>query len=183
MTVYYVTSGDQKFKEIKDLIPTNLVVKQLSTYYPEEQDMDLRVICSFGAKWLANQIGKKVIVDDMGLFIKSLNGLPGPFTKFFAKGIKPSGVLKLMEGINDRRASFKVCLGYCEPRSEPITFIAERKGIISNNVITGPYDYGFNSIFIPQGTSKCLAELTFEEKIKDEPRRKAFKELIKMIKE
>jgi len=180
--IYFATNGDQKFEEIKDLIPKDLIIEKISEFYPEDQDMDLTNICKFGAKWLANKINKTVIVDDMGLFINALNGLPGPFTKFFAKGLKPIGVLKLMKNVNERSASFKVCLGLCKPGEEAQAFIAERKGLIGFKTRTGPYDYGLNSIFIPEGSNKCLSEFTFEEKKINEPRRIAFKELIKSLK-
>lgn len=181
-TIYYATSGNQKFEEIKELIPEDIQIEKLSEDYPEIQTNDLTKICKFGAKWLANKINKPVIVDDMGLFIDYLNGLPGAFTKFLAKGIKPAGMLKLMKDVENRSAIFKVCLGFCEPKNEPITFIAERKGKIAFKSTIGPYDFGFNSIFVPEGSDKSLAEYSFKEKIKNEPRRKAFKELIEFIK-
>ncbi len=177
--IYYITSGKQKYEEIKDLIPPQIVIEKLEHFYPEDQSMDLRHICAFGAKWVANKINKPVIVDDMGLFIDALGGLPGPFLKFFAKYLGPKGVLKLMKGETNRSASFKVCLGFCRPNEEPKTFLAERKGKIAEKQTTGPYDFGLNSIFIPDGSTKSLAEFSFEEKIVNEPRRIAFNELIK----
>ncbi len=179
--IYFITSGKQKYEEIKDLIPPAITIERLEYFYPEDQDMDLRNICRIGAKWVADRINKPVIVDDMGLFINALGGLPGPFTKFFAKYLKPEGVLKLMNGLTDRSASFKVCLGFCKPGSEPLTFMAERKGVIADEVLTGPYDFGLNSIFIPENSGKNLAAFSFEEKLVNEPRRIAFKELINTV--
>jgi len=179
--IYFITKGKQKFEEIQDLIPEDLKIEVLDLDYPEIQSMDIEEVAKFGAKFVADKINKTVIVDDMGLFIESLNNLPGTFTKYFAKHLKPEGVLRLMKGIDNRNASFKVCLGFCKPKEEPLAFVSERVGKIVLEVKTGPYDFGLNSIFIPLDSDKTLAQFTFKEKIKNEPRRKAFEKLLNHV--
>jgi len=182
MKIFYATSGERKFDEIKDLIPEQLEIKQISSDYPEIQADDTDDVALFGAEWLAKKLNKAVFVDDMGMFIDALDGFPGPFTKQACKKIKPEGILRLLEGIKDRKAFFKVSLGFCEPGKKPVVFSGIRKGRISEKIISGPSDIGLNSVFIPEGCEKTLAQFSFEEKLKDEPRRTAFKKLVSSLK-
>lgn len=179
--ILYLTGGDKKYEEIEDLIPEETHIELRDVEYPEIQTMSLKEIALFSAKWAANKTDEPVIVDDMGLFVESLNGLPGPFTKYFAKSLDVEGILKLMEGVKDRSASFKVALGFCRPGEEPKAFVSSREGKITLEPRRGPYDYGLNSIFVPEGSEKTLAEYTFEEKKRNEPRRESFKKLLESI--
>lgn len=49
---------------------------------------------------------KPILVEDGGLVIEALNGFPGPYTKYVLSTIGINGILKLMNGENNRAAKF-----------------------------------------------------------------------------
>lgn len=179
--IFYITSGDQKFEEIKDLIPSDRIIENLSVECPEQQLEDTDDVALASAEFMAEKLSKPIIVDDMGLFVKSLKGFPGPYLKYVSSKIGPKGLLKLMESSEDRSAFLKVSIAFCSPGKRPVVFSSIRKGNISKTEHHGLYNFGLNSIFIPDGSDKTLAQDTCAEKIKNEPRREAFKSLIKYL--
>jgi len=179
---FYVTSGERKYEEIKDLIPEGIRIKKVSFPYPEIQSGDTEKVSLFGACWLANKKKLPVIVDDMGLYIDFLDGFPGPLVKIVAEKLGPEKILKLMKNTTKREAYFKVSLGFCEPGNAPAVFSGIREGRISDKIMPGPYNLGLNSIFVSGDSEKSLAQFDFSEKLTAEPRREAFLKLINFLK-
>lgn len=55
-----------------------------------------------------------VIVEDTCLGFNALNGLPGPYVKWFLKGIGPEGLHKMLKGFDDHSAKAMATLAYCD---------------------------------------------------------------------
>ena len=104
-----------------------------------------------------------IFVEDTGLFIEALKGFPGPYASYTNKTIGRAGVLRLMNGIENRRAEFKSAVSFCNPKEEPICFVGTISGRISNNE-RGTHGFGFDSIFEPNCSDKTFAEMTSDEK-------------------
>ncbi|MCD1296354.1 non-canonical purine NTP pyrophosphatase, RdgB/HAM1 family [Methanocella sp. CWC-04] len=120
--LYFVTTNAGKFREAEHLFKENFDVEQVNMPYPELQDNDLGKIAAYGAKYCAEELKKPVMVEDSGLFIDALNGFPGPYSSYVQKTVGNKGILKLMEGVENRKAQYRSYLGYCEPGGEPVTF-------------------------------------------------------------
>ena len=86
---------------------------------------------------------------------KGLNGFPGVYTRYVEDTLGEDGLLKLMEGIEDRSAYFKESIAYCEPGGEPIVFewITKWKIDIKKS---GTYGWSRDFVFIPEGEQKTL---------------------------
>ena len=69
--------------------------------------------------------------------------------------IKEDGILKLMDGIENRNAYFIEVLAYCEYGKEPVTFKSITKGTIAKEK-SGEYGWSWDFIFIPEGETKTL---------------------------
>jgi XTP/dITP diphosphohydrolase len=83
------------------------------------------------------------------------------------KTIGNRGVLKLMEGVEARKAVFRSAIVYCDSNvEEPVVFEGEAEGEITVNerVGNGESGFGFDPIFRPDGSAKTFAEMTLEEK-------------------
>ena len=128
--VVFVTGNEGKFAEVRDILKTfGIEVIQDKNSYPELQEDELEPIAAYGAQYVANKLKMPAIVDDSGIFIKALNGFPGPYSRFVEDRLGNPKVLKLMEGETDRTAYFKTVIRYCEPGKEPLVFpgVVERK--------------------------------------------------------
>ncbi|KAF9369175.1 nucleoside triphosphate pyrophosphohydrolase ham1, partial [Mortierella sp. AD011] len=64
-----------------------------------------------------------VYVEDSGLGFGALNGLPGPYIKWFLDGVGIEGLVKMLDGYTDKSAVASCTVAYSAgPGSEPIIF-------------------------------------------------------------
>ena len=85
----------------------------------------------------------------------ALKGFPGVYTHYADDTIGEDGLLKIMEGIEDRTAYFKESIAYCEPGKEPVVFEGLTKGKIDIKK-SGTFGWSWDFIFIPDGEDKTL---------------------------
>jgi XTP/dITP diphosphohydrolase len=157
MEVLFATSNPHKVKEAIDVgIDYGIEFVQLKESYPEIRDEDVAKIAEDGASHIYDIIKKPVVVDDTGLYINALNGFPGPFSAYTFKKIGCQGILRLMNGMDDRSAVFVSAVGYCDGL-ELLTFRGECRGTITDTM-RGPPIFGYDPIFLPEGEVKTFAE-------------------------
>lgn len=90
---------------------------------------------------------KPVAVEDSGLFINHFGGFPGPYSHYALETIGLPGIIKLMKGVKERRASFQSCVAF-KGEGGIQTFRGVVEGRISEE-IRGTQGFGFDPIFIP----------------------------------
>jgi non-canonical purine NTP pyrophosphatase (RdgB/HAM1 family) len=91
-----------------------------------------------------------VLVEDTSLHFTALDGLPGPFIKFFTEA--EHGLLnmcRMLDGFNDRSATATAVYGYYDGTTERY-FSGSVRGFISLDP-KGSGGYGWDSIFEPEG--------------------------------
>ena len=105
-------------------------------------------------------------MEDAGLFVDSLRGFPGPYAAYVYKAISNPGLLKLMEEMRNRKATFQSVIAYYNGTAKPTIFIGETNGEIAAEERWGKSKagFGFDPIFIPEGSQKTFAEMEIEEK-------------------
>jgi len=177
MKIYFITCNKGKVKEFKQILEPKVQVEQLAIDYPELRADDPQEIAELAAKQLAEIVKKPIVVEDSGLFIKSLNDFPGTNSAYIHKRIGLKGILKLMKGVKDRTAFYKSAVGYCEPGKEPISFLGIEKVKISQK-IRGNKGFGHDPITIPEKSRKTYGELGQTEK---KFRKKAVMKLMKFL--
>jgi XTP/dITP diphosphohydrolase len=163
--IYFVTGNKHKYLEVKPIAEKyGFELVQKSHGKLEIQSDNLLEIARYAAFNIYRELGKPLLVEDAGLFIDALNGFPGPYSSYVYKTIGVNGVLKLLNDVNNRRACFRsaAVLLY-----EPFILSAYEKvcGIITLKP-RGIGGFGFDPIFIPNGSSKTFAEMSIEEKNK-----------------
>jgi len=138
-----------------------LKIKFLKTTLQEIQADDLEKIARYKAMEAFSICLKPVIVEDAGLFIKSLNGFPGPYSSFVFNTIGNKGILKLVS--KPRDASFRSIIAYCEKKGNVHLFSADVKGIISQK--EHGLRWGFDPIFIPHEKNQTYSQLVDKNEI------------------
>jgi XTP/dITP diphosphohydrolase len=175
--IILVTSNEHKYMELNEIAKEyNISLKWVNIPKPEIQSDDLQDIVRFSAVVLYNQLRSPLIVEDSGLFIEALNGFPGPYTNYVRRTIGLEGVLKLMQGVKNRKAYFSTVMCYIS-ESDLKIFEGRVYGKISSE-IRGEGGFGFDPIFIPDGEDRTFAEMRIEEKNKYSHRSNAFKKFI-----
>lgn len=130
----------------------------------EIQSDSLSRIAEYAACLAVNELRATVIVEDSGLFISALGGFPGPYSSYAHKTVGCAGMLRLMEGVDDRKAVFRASVVYATPSQTPVLFNGDSQGLISLSA-KGSQGFGFDPIFI---NDKCggrtFAEISADEK-------------------
>ena len=173
--VFFATTNVHKFNEAKRILREHgLAVAMIKIKAIEIQDENLENIAKASALDAAEKFGLPVIVEDAGLFIKALNGFPGPYSSYVYKTLGTKGVLKLMKNVEDREAEFRSVIAYYDPRIKVLkTFRGEVKGRITNEM-RGSSGFGFDPIFQPlEEGSQTFAEMSVDEKNRYSHRAKA----------
>jgi len=165
MKLNFVTKNKGKVKEFKVILKGICDVEQIEMDYKELRSDNPEDIAKLAAKQLAEKLNKTVIVEDSGLFIKALKDFPGTSSSYIHKRIGLKGILKLMENVEDRSAIYKSAVAYCEPGHRPISFLGAENGRISEK-IEGPYGFGHDPIFIPEGLDKTYGTIANVENVK-----------------
>lgn len=152
-----VSSNKRKIDELKRLLSQYIKIEARQFEYPELKLDDPCEISKAAAKALAEKLKKTVLVEDSGFFIEALKGFPGTNTKFSDRRIGNKGLIKLMEGVRNRKAFYKSAIGLCSPGKKPLCFLGTEEGKVANR-IKGKKGWGQDPIFIPKGESRTYGE-------------------------
>lgn len=149
----FITGNKFKAEEASAIL--EFKVKNLQP--PELQSDSLEEIAEHSALWAFEKTGEALFVDDSGLFVKALQGFPGPYSSFVFRTLGWQGLLKLMEGINERQAHFKSVVAYVDASGKAQSFTGRCDGIITTEG-RGSAGFGFDPVFVPAGTEKTFSE-------------------------
>lgn len=175
--IFLATSNVNKYNEARKVLLTHgITVGMLRVKSLEIQSDSLEEIAETSALEAFDKCRLPIIVEDAGLFIKALNGFPGPYAAYVYKTIGNKGLLKLMENVADREARFESVIAYCSAKSKlPMTFKGDVEGYITEDEQKSGIKagFGFDPIFRPKKGKKAFAEMTIAEKNKFSHRAKA----------
>lgn len=133
----------------------------------EPRSDDVEYISKIKVMEAYDLVKKPCISLDAGFFIDALNGFPRAFVNFVLETINIEGILKLMEDKEDRKCRFKECLSFydgCELKQ----FVSYHEGTLSFEKLGTDSDKKWSNlwyVFIPNGFSKTLAQMTDEERM------------------
>lgn len=163
-TITYVTGNWAKIASAKQALePLGFEIDNVKMETPEIQADDVNEVAIYSAKWASEKLNKPVLKNDSGLFVEGLKGFPGVYTHYADDTIGEDGLLKLMEGMENRKAYFKEFIAYCEPGKEPVVFEGITRGTIATEK-SGTYGWSWDFIFIPDGETKTLGNFPDEER-------------------
>lgn len=156
--VRFLSQNAYKIKEAQailgaadvNVLPVHAKIEELQTEDTEALVRD-KVLKAFA------KIRRPVFVEHTGLYIKSLNDLPGGLTQIFWDGLKADRFIELMDSGKDRRAEARTVIAYLDGR-RIYTFDGKIPGRISETVC-GSRDFQWDCIFVPQGHTQTFAEL------------------------
>ena len=137
------------------------------------------------AQYVYERTGKWSLADDSGLEIEALDGRPGVYSARYAgehgnAEANMQKVLAEMEGISDRRASFKTVLAL-ETGGSTYFFEGEIQGTIIHEK-RGTGGFGYDPIFVPEGYTQTFAEMDPAEKNAISHRSLAVDKLLEFLK-
>jgi XTP/dITP diphosphohydrolase len=178
MEINFASNNPHKIAEVEKILESfGIKVNTLKSKVREIQSISLEEIAADSARMTAQATRKTIVVEDAGLHIEALDGFPGPYSSYVHEKIGCKGILKLMEKLVKRTATFRSAVSYCEPDEEPEIFTGEVRGKISLTERRGRR-FGFDPIFIPDELDdRTFSELSISEKNKVSHRSRAFTSL------
>lgn len=182
--VFFATNNINKFNEARRILGRyKIAVGMLRVKTVEIQSESLEEIAEASVLHAFKQCRLPIIVEDAGLFIEALKGFPGPYASYVYKTIGNEGLLKLMDGVDNRRARFQSVVAYLsEELDTPVCFTGEAFGEITRDIRRGCSGFGFDPVFKPNGSGKTFAEMSIDEKNMYSHRAKALRKFAKWYK-
>ncbi len=159
MKLAVVTSNANKAREVEAYFAGVLEVEHVALECPEFRHTDIREIARGKAKFAYDALARPLIVDDTGLFIEALGGFPGPCAAYVHDTIGNSGILKLMEGVENQSARFETAIAFA--REDGIRIF---RGVLPGAIVApqGEEGFGYDPIFACDG--RTLAQMPLSEK-------------------
>lgn len=127
----------------------------------ELQSTDLHVIVEHKLRQAYDIVQAAVLVEDVSLEYTALKGLPGPYIKWFINNAGLEASCRILDGFEDRSAIVKTTFGYFDGDVMHF-FDSQCPGTISTEP-RGENGFGFDAIFIGDGTHVTRAEMSPEE--------------------
>jgi XTP/dITP diphosphohydrolase len=171
MKIVFASNNSHKLREIKNMIGNSYELLSLSDLdinvdIPEEEPT-LEGNALSKARFVKNLTDFDVFADDTGLEVEALDGLPGVKSARFAGDncdfLANIELLLSMLGDNpNRKAKFRTVFALIYNNKEYIM-----EGVIEGEITferKGEKGFGYDSVFIPGGSTKTFAEMELSEK-------------------
>ncbi|MBI4440701.1 non-canonical purine NTP pyrophosphatase [Candidatus Woesearchaeota archaeon] len=149
MDVHLITHNKNKVAEFRNYLEPAIKIIHVDIDYPEIRAETNETVAKHAAQALAEQLQKPVVVEDSGFYIHAWDGFPGVYTATVCKKLGNRGLLKLMQGVEDRTVSYRCAIAYCEPDGIPHVFLGEEEGTMADEE-RGTLGWGQDPIFVPK---------------------------------
>jgi non-canonical purine NTP pyrophosphatase (RdgB/HAM1 family) len=127
----------------------------------EIQSLDAHEVVEHKVREAYKITGSPVLVEDISLTFHALGRLPGTLIKWFLEELGNEGLCKLLNSYDNRSATASITYGLFDGETVRM-FEAEILGNIPLKP-RGNLGFGWNAVFVPDGTDKTYAEMTDEE--------------------
>ena len=168
--IVFVTHNKGKAKSAERYF-NNIEFKTYDFELDEPRSDDIKEIATAKVNQAFKMLNKPCIALDTGFFIDELNGFPRAFVNFSLDTIGINGILKLMQGKENRKCRFEECLAYHDGNKIHY-FYGKHPGNLSTKIQGINRDEKWSDlwyIFKPEHFNKTLAEM---DSVEREERRK-----------
>lgn len=176
ITASLVTGNPHKLSELQSVFPPDSSLRSVKLDLDEIQTLDLHEIVRHKLRHAFSVVKGPVIIEDVSAELAALNGLPGPFIKFFEERLG-KGALHTLAG--EGRVKIICAMGYYDGKQEIIV-----DGVLEGRIVA-PRDgegFGFDFVLIPDGYDKTMSELGLDVKNTISHRYKAAEQLAGQLK-
>lgn len=158
MQVRFLSRNAFKIEESKSILSKlNVEVVPVHLRLTELQTDDLAEIVRDKALKAFHKLGHRLFVEQTGLFLDSLRGLPGGLTQVFWDKLEADRVCELFGQGDAVGVTAKTRIGYCDGR-HIFQFQGEIRGRIAPEP-RGSREFQWDCVFIPEGHEQTFAEM------------------------
>lgn len=181
----FATNNEHKVTEIQAAIGNAIEVVSLKAAGIDidipEPHPTLEANATEKSQTIHRLTGMHCFSEDTGLEVEALNGEPGVKSARYAGEVRDFGknIEKLLEKLGNnphRKAQFRTVISLIWDGKEHL-FEGISEGTITD-APRGSAGFGYDPVFLPQGSEKTFAEMTLEEKNRFSHRKKAADKLV-----
>ena len=183
--IHFVTGNAKKELEVnvilgdENLEPFRVVHVDIDL--PELQG-DAMDIAREKCREAARRVGGACIIEDTSLCFNALNGLPGPYIKWFVDQLGNDGLYRLLAAHEDKTAYCQCALAFSAgPDAEPVLFVGRTHGVIVEPC--GTSGFGWDAIFIPETKEVPFGAMPLAEKNQLSHRARALAKFVAYVKQ
>jgi inosine triphosphate pyrophosphatase len=163
--ITFVTGNKKKLEEVQRILGDNLPfrITNEEVDLPELQGEPLE-IAKAKCNEAASLIGGAVITEDTSLCFTALQGLPGPYIKWFLEKCGHAGLNGMIAAFQDKSAYAQTVVAFCPGPGQHVEVF---DGRTMGKIVTarGKLEFGWDPVFEPdEGDGKTYAEMSKEEK-------------------
>ncbi len=189
MDLIFATANQNKLNEIRAVMPHGFNILSLNDISVSEDIPETSNTIEGNAiqkaRYIYERFDKNCFADDTGLEVESLNNEPGVMSARYAGGQKNADdnielLLRNLEDTENRKAQFKTVIAL---------FIAGKlqlfEGVVNGLIIRekrGRNGFGYDPVFLPDGSEKTFAEMTMDEKNSNNHRVIAVQKMVYFLK-
>lgn len=185
MKLVFATHNQNKFKEVKAMMPSYIELLSLSHIGCNEDIAETETTIEgnaiLKAKYVKDTYGYDCFADDTGLEVNVLNNEPGVYSARYAgpENSAQANMEKLLLNLSekeDREARFKTAISLLFEGKEELFL-----GICHGEILEeqrGKDGFGYDPIFKPKGYNETFAEMSLEQKSEIGHRGRAIRQLI-----
>jgi ribokinase/non-canonical purine NTP pyrophosphatase (RdgB/HAM1 family) len=163
----FITGNAKKLAEVRQILPDDfpfeLVAKKVDL--PELQGADPHEIAREKCRMAAEKIGGPCFTEDTCLSFNALNGMPGPYIKWFLEKCGHDGLNRMLQGFEDKSATASTLLAFTMGGDDKEISIFEGKTAGKVVPARGSLEFGWDPIFEPdEGNGLTYAEMDKDSK-------------------
>jgi XTP/dITP diphosphohydrolase len=189
MKIVFATNNAHKLAEVSAVLGSEYELVTLRevgiTEDIPETGATLDENASIKARYVWERTGLDCFADDTGLEVEALNGAPGVRSARYATdghdfAANNRKLLSELEGKENRRARFRTVISLVRGGQE-----CHVEGVVNGTIAheeSGCEGFGYDPLFIPEGSDCTFAEMTAEQKNAISHRGRAVAELVKILK-
>ncbi len=184
----FATNNSNKVKEVQAALSGSLALVSLKDAnididIPEPHDT-LEANALQKARTIHQLTGTDCFSEDTGLEVAVLNGAPGVRSARYAgnDATAAANIDKLvleMKNVENRKARFRTVVALVQSGTEHLF-----EGICEGRIIAAPQGtegFGYDPVFVPDGSNRTFAQMNMEEKAQFSHRKKAVAQLVAFL--
>lgn len=177
MTLTFITGNEHKAAQVAAWLGQPVNHKKVDV--DEIQSTDVSVVVAHKVEQAYAIIGTPVMVEDVSLECAGLNGLPGPFVKWFLQDLGHDTLAQIAIDAGSDRATVRIVYGIYDGKEVSLFEASVGGTLVAKG--RGQHGFGFDFNFVPDGASKTFAEMTDTERQPFSHRAQALKKVAEFL--
>jgi non-canonical purine NTP pyrophosphatase (RdgB/HAM1 family) len=175
--VTFITGNEHKAAQVAAWLGHPVDHKKVDV--DEIQSIDVAEVVRHKVRQAYAIVGSPVMVEDVALECDGLDGLPGPFVKWFLQSLGHNKLAQIAISTGSDRATVRIVYGIYDGKE--ITLFEASVGGTLVAQGRGERGFGFDFNFVPSGAAQTFAEMTEAERQPFSHRAQALKKVAEFL--